>query len=330
MSDADRASITNLHTQSQSPGPEGDELRSSLDRYDRWLATLEPSERQRIVEAASNKERIERVKEILQQQSMALEESLLPIRSTSAVTTVPGAVPPAELAVADPPASNPSTPEPAQRPNAKRPSFIKQRFDMIESEIERLDELEGKFTEEERRRLDQARGGQKVPLMMALATKYAIPLPPFVEEGQAPILQFFMGLLPEPGRILGTTSAADLSDDNRKKLGAIMVDLIMLPDLSQEKQFTMLQTESAKVRAGMEKISKVTMNKTTSRFLTNVLYYVQHPEDAPESTRDSVAMIPPEHLRELIVAGNARLFGSRPPRAGDLSRPNRPDRRPNP
>jgi hypothetical protein len=337
LSDVDRSAITTLHQQIQESGSTGEHLRSSLERYDRWLVTLSPTERARIIGAASNQERLERVKEILQKQTLAMDESLFAGRPSGLVSAGSSSAALSEVAPSastDAPSDNSgsgttanSRASTADRPGpGRRPLFTRQRFDVVESEMQRLDEMEELFTEEERRRLDTARGGKKVPMMMALATKYALPIPPFVEEGQTPILQFFMGLLPDPEGVVGTKSAAMLSEENKKKLGAIVVDLMMLPDLSEDKQFVLLQSEAADVRSGLEEISKV--NKTTSRFLTNVLYHLVHPKEAPESTKDSLALISVEHLRRVITTGRARLSIGRPARPDSGNRNDRPVRTP--
>ncbi len=308
LDQAEQDSIRQLHQAAQQPGPEGDRLRQLLDRYDRWLATLTGEERKRIESATSSAERIERVKELLGKQTNVLEESMLPSRPAVAST------PPA-------PANEPRT-------GGRRPGFLRQRFDLMANEIDRLDQIEKMFTEEERKRLNSVSAGQKIPIIIALATKYGLPLPPFAVENQTPFLQSFMGLIPEAEKALGTSLATALTEENRRKLGEIMVDMVMLPDLPQAKQFELLQSEQVEVRIGIERVAKV--NKTTARFLTTLLYYSINPDRAPPSCRDSLALLPPDHLRVLLSSKQFRFNGYRPSRPEDANRPPRADRPPSP
>jgi hypothetical protein len=303
LDQAEQDSIRQLHQAAQQPGADGDQLRSQLDRYDRWLATLTSQERKQIESAATSAERIAQVKEILGKQTTALEESMLPSRPAVA-----------------------AAPNNETRTAGRKPGVFRQRFDLLANEIDRLDQIEKTFTEEERDRLNSASAGQKIPIIIALATKYGLPLPPFVLENQNPILQSFMALIPEAEKALGTTFASALTDENRKRLGEVMVDLVLLPDLPQAKQFELLQSEQVAVRTGIERIAKV--NKTTARFLTTLLYYSIHVDKAPPSCRDSLALLPPDHLRSLLSSNQFRFSGYRPPRPEDAHRPPRPDRRP--
>ena len=306
LDQAEQDAIRQLHEAALQPGADGDRLRSLLDRYDRWLTTLTNEEKKKIESATNSAQRIERVKEILGKQTIALEESMLPSR-------------PAVAATAPAPANEPRT-------GGRKPGFLRQRFDLMAGEIDRLDQIEKMFTEEEKQRLNSVNTGQKIPIMIALATKYGLPLPPFIVENQNPLLQSFMGMIPQAEKSLGTSLATALTDENRKKLGEVMVDMVMLPDLPQAKQFELLQSEQVEVRTGIERIAKI--NKTTARFLSTVLYYSIHPDRAPESCRDSLALLPPDHLRSLLSSNQFRFTGYRPPRSEDANRPSRVERRP--
>jgi hypothetical protein len=308
-------SLRSLHEAATAATPQAERVRASLERVDRWLATLSQEERARIIQAKNAEDRLAIIKETLARQTQVLEENLAPGRSLPEGST-PG-TPNDTVATTDEPKV------PGRRPGSMRP-----RLDWLETEMKRLEEMEQKFTPEERQRLDEARGGQKLPIMLALAFKYDLPLPPLAEEAQIPITQFFMALVPEVENHLGTRLASALSPENRSKLGAMMVDLVVLPDLNQQRQFDLLQQEEPEIRTGIERIAKV--NKTTSRLLTNMLYYSLHPDHAPESARGTLSMVTPEHIRGLIKGGNLRLFGARPIRSDEPNRSPRPDRRPPP
>jgi hypothetical protein len=68
-----------------------------------------------------------------------------------------------------------------------------------------------------------------------------------------------------------------------------MADVLLIPDLDEKKRFAFLQEQPEKIRGAVEEISN--LNQYVAKSVVNTLYFAEHPEEAPEETRDSLKLI---------------------------------------
>jgi len=276
LSEDDQQRIRSLHQSLHQSTPEGKKLQALLNRYDRWLATLSPGERQRIEGAKSTEERLAIVKELVNEQATALERELTPVR------------PPEEIAAnrLPPPGPPPGGPEggPPKRPDAQR-----QRSNFFEEQRQLMERLKAHLTPFESQQLEETRGRYRLPLLLALLLKYDLPLPNFFQENELPMSPLFTSLVENPESVFGAKIPQLMSKEAKKQFGAFMADVLLLPDLEEKKRFDFLQKQPEKIRDAVEEISN--LNQYVAKSVVNTLYFAEHPEEAPEETRDSLKLI---------------------------------------
>lgn len=266
LSAADQEKLRSLHATVSESDPEAQSLRKSLERFERWLATLAPADRARLQNAKSDEERLKLARDLVTEQTARLDVDLEPLRSFEQ---------PAPVGPGSPP----------QRP----PVFLRQRLGALEDQRQLIAKLEPMMTEPERIRLQGLRRVPRSLFVMALATKYDVPIPSSMRELQPPIFQMFTSLIENPEEILGDRLPRAMEGEARKVLGAFMVDILLLPELEDAKEFKFLQQQPEVVRSGIEAVSEV--NIYAGRILIQALYYSAHPEEAPDECRDSLEMI---------------------------------------
>lgn len=274
LTEEEQQRIRTLHQSLQQPTPEGRKLQSLLNRYDRWLATLSPAERQRIEAAKTADERLAVVKELVNEQAAALERELTPVR------------PPEEIAASRIPPPGPGGPEGGF---PKRPDGQRQRSSFFEEQRQLMERLKAHLTPFESQQLDEMRGRHRLPLMLALLLKYDLPLPNFFQENELPMSPLFTSLVENPEAVFGAKLPQLMSKEAKQQFGAFMADVLLLPDLDEKKRFAFLQDQPEKIKDAVEEISN--LNQYVAKSIVNTLYFAEHPEEAPEETRDSLKLI---------------------------------------
>jgi hypothetical protein len=274
LTEEEQQRIRTLHQSLQQPTPDGKKLQSLLNRYDRWLATLSPAERERIEAAKTADERIAVVKELVNEQATALERELTPVR------------PPEEIAASRIPPPGPGGPEGG---SPKRPDGQRQRSNFFEEQRQLMERLKTHLTPFESQQLEEMRGRHRLPLMLALLLKYDLPLPNFFQENELPMSPLFTSLVENPEAVFGAKLPQLMSKEAKQQFGAFMADVLLLPDLDEKKRFAFLQQQPEKIRDAVEEISN--LNQYVAKSIVNTLYFAEHPEEAPEETRDSLKLI---------------------------------------
>jgi hypothetical protein len=279
LPESEQQRIRSLHEALQQSSEDAKKLQGTLSRYDRWLATLSPVERRRIEEAPTTEARLVVVRELVNEQAVALERELSPLRL------------PEESGPPRPPGPPPNGPGPSfsRRPDGSRPEGARPRSNFFEEQRQLTEKLKPHLTPFESLQLEEMRGRHRFPLILALLIKYDLPLPSFFQDNELPMSPLFLSLVGNPESIFGAKAPQLMSGDARKKFGAFMADVLLLPDLDEKKRFAFLQAQPEAVREAAEELSN--LNQYVAKSVVNTFYFAEHPEEAPEETRDSLKMI---------------------------------------
>ena len=279
LPESEQQRIRSLHESLQQTTEDAKKLQGTLSRYDRWLATLSPVERRRIEDASTTDARLAVVRELVNEQALALERELSPLR------------PPEDGGPPRPPGPPPNGPGPSytRRPDGSRPDGSRPKSNFFEEQRQLTEKLKPHLTPFESHQLEEMRGRHRFPLILALLIKYDLPLPSFFQDNELPMSPLFLSLVGNPESIFGAKVPQLMSGDARKKFGAFMADVLLLPDLDEKKRFAFLQAQPEAVREAAEELSN--LNQYVAKSVVNTFYFAEHPEEAPEETRDSLKMI---------------------------------------
>lgn len=285
---AERRRIEDLHVALSAEGPEGERYRRIFDDYRRWLDTLTPSQRRRVLSAQTPESRIEVVRELVEGQSSGLAKDLEPIEHDR------------------------------RSSGSRRRSSYFARPPQEFLDVSRA--LAPKLNDQERKRYDALSMRSRFPLMAVLAAKYDVAGEGFLRDAQSAILESVFQIVDDPVSRFGAAAISELTVENRQKFVQSVVEMLLLPDIDRRARFAFLEQQPKEIKQAVDEISK--RNPFGAQLLVNILYYQQKPDIAPPDLRDSLDVFSVRQAIERL--SRSQGTNGEAPTSG---RPNPPTRR---
>ena len=254
LSAGERRRIEDLHNAVSSPGPEAERYRRLFDDYRRWLDTLTPSQRRRVMAAETPESRMEVVRELVEGQTSSLAKDLEPIEHDR------------------------------RSPGSRRRSSYFARPPQELLDVSRA--LAPKLNEQERKRYESLSMRSRFPLTAVLAAKYDVAGEGFLRDAQSAILDSVFQIVDDPAARFGGAAFSELTVENRRRFVQSVVEILLLPDIDRRARFAFLEQQPKEIKEAVDEISK--RNPFGAQLLVNILYYKQKPDIAPPDLRDSL------------------------------------------